>query len=73
MKPVKNISHLRRITTKKEILVELAVPGGTMPVPTSKKFVVEEMWDMAQTFEWSLMFEDTLHEVFLYMEPASRK
>ena len=73
MKPVKNKTQLRRITTKREILVELAVPGGTMPVPTFKRFVMEEMWDMAQTFEWSIMFEDTTHEVFLYMEPASRK
>ena len=73
MKLVQNKSQLRRITTKKEILVELAVPGGTMYVPTSKRFVVEEMWEMARTFEWCIMFEDTPHEVFLYMEPASRK
>ena len=73
MKPVQNKTQLRRITTKKEILVELAVPGGTMYVPTSKRFVVDEMWEMARTFEWSIMFEDTPHEVFLYMEPASRK
>ena len=73
MKLVINKTQLRRITTKREILVELAVPGGTMPVPTSKRFVMEEMWDMAQTFEWCIMFEDTRHEVFLYMEPASRK
>ena len=73
MKSVRSKNQLRRITTKREILVELAVPGGTMPVPTSKRFVVEEMWDMAQTFEWSIMYEDTSHEVFLYLEPASRK
>lgn len=74
MKLVKNKSQLRRITTRKEILVELAVPGGTMYVPTSKRFVVEEMWEMARTFEWRIMFEDTPHEVFLYLvEPASRK
>ena len=73
MKPVKSKNQLRRITTKREVLVELAVPGGTMPVPTTKRFVVEEMWEMARTHEWRIMFEDTSHEVFLYMEPASRK
>ena len=73
MKPVKSKSQLRRITTKREILAELAVPGGTMPVQTTKRFVVEEMWDMAQTNEWIIMYEDTSHEVFLYVEPASRE
>lgn len=74
MRPVKNKTQLRRITTKREILAELAVPGGTMPVQTTKRFVVEEMWEMARTFEWSIMFELTSHEVFLYVEePASRK
>ncbi len=74
MKPVKNITQLRRITTKREILVELAVPGGTMPVPITKRFVIEEMWDMALTNEWSIMFECSIHEVFLRLEePASRK
>ena len=74
MKPVKNITQLRRITTKREVLVELAVPGGTMPVPTTKRYVIEEMWEMARTFEWDIMFECTNHEVFLYLEePASRQ
>ncbi len=73
MKSVRSKNQLRRITTKREILVELAVPGGTMPVPKSKRFVVEEMWEMARTFEWNIMFEHTTHEVFLYVEPASRK
>ena len=74
MKPVKNITQLRRITTKREVLVQLAVPGGIMPVPTTKRFVVEEMWEMARTFEWSIMFECSIHEVFLRLvEPASRK
>ena len=73
MRLVQNKRELRRITTKREVLVELAVPGGTMPVPTTKRFVVEEMWEMARTHEWSIMFEHTSHEVFLYVEPASRQ
>ena len=73
MRLVQNKTQLRRITTKREVLLELAVPGGTMPVQTTKRFVVEELWEMARTHEWSIMFEDTSHEVFLYMEPASRK
>ena len=74
MKPVKNITHLRRITTKREILVELAVPGGVMPVPITKRYVIEEMWDMALINEWNIMFECSIHEVFLRLvEPASRK
>ena len=64
MRLVQNKTQLRRITTKQEVLVELAVPGGTMPVPTTKRFVVEEMWEMARTHEWSIMFEHTSHEVF---------
>ena len=73
MKLVKNKTQLRRITTKRDILVELAVPGGVMPIETTKRFVVEEMWEMALTFEWDLMFECTNQEVFLYLRPASRK
>ena len=73
MRLVESKSQLRRITTKREILAELAVPGGTMPVQTTKRFVVEEMWDMARANEWIIMYEDTCHEVFLYMEPTSRK
>lgn len=73
MKKVQNKTQLRRITTKRDILVELAVPGGVMLGETTKRFAIDGMWEMALTFEWDLMFECTNQEVFLYLRPASRK